>query len=162
MSERVPMTARSHRLLQEELYRLKTFDRQKASQAIATAREHGDLSENAEYDAAKEAQGLLEARIRLVEMRLANAQVVEVSKLSGERVIFGATVLISDVDTSEERTIMIVGEDEADAAKGLISYLSPLARAMIGKNIDDIVRVKLPSGEKEYEIREVRFEDPSV
>lgn len=159
MAERVPMTARSNRLLQEELHRLKTYDRHKASDAIAEARAHGDLSENAEYDAAKEAQGMLEARIRLIESRLSTAQVVEVSKLSGTKVIFGATVEIEDLDSGEGRTIMIVGEDEADAARGLISYISPLARALIGKNVGDIAQVKLPSGQKEYEVREVRFEE---
>src|SRR5690606_36765691 len=98
----------------------------------------GDLSENAEYDAAKEAQGMLEAKIRMIESRLAMAQVVDVSKLTGTKVVFGATVLISDVDTGEEKKIVIVGEDEADAEKGLISFQSPLARALIGKELDDI------------------------
>ena len=160
MTERAPMTARSHRLLQEELFRLKTFERPKASEAIAVARAHGDLSENAEYDAAKEAQGHLEARIRVIESRLSTAQVVEISKLSGTKVVFGATALLSDLESGEERTVTIVGEDEADATKGRISYLSPLARALIGKNVDDIAKVKLPAGEKEYEIREVRFVEP--
>lgn len=157
MSERTPMTSRSHKLLQEELYRLKTFERKKASDAIGEARAHGDLSENAEYDAAKEAQGHLEARIRVLESRLSTAQVVDVSKLSGERVVFGATVELIDCDTGEQRTVSIVGEDEANAERGLVSYLSPLARALIGKNADDVATVRLPSGQKEYEIRAVRF-----
>lgn len=159
MAIRTPMTVRSHRLLQEELARLKRVERPKASKAIEVARAHGDLSENAEYDAAKEAQGMLEARIRDIETKLATAQVVDISKLSGERVVFGATVLISDVDSGDERTVTIVGEDEADAEKGLIYFESPLARALIGKSVDDLVRVKLPSGVKEYEILDVRFVD---
>jgi transcription elongation factor GreA len=155
--EKSPMTSRSHRSLTEELHRLKSIDRKKASDAIAEARAHGDISENAEYEAAKDAQGLLEARIRLLEQRLSTAQVVDISKLSGTRVVFGATVTLSDVDSGDERVVMIVGEDEADADKGLISYVSPLARAIIGKTVDDLVVVKLPAGQKEYEIRVVIF-----
>ena len=148
---------RSHRALTEELKRLKSVERKKASDAIAEARAHGDISENAEYDAAKEAQGLLEARIRLLEQRLATAQIVDVSKLSGDKVVFGATVTLNDVDTGEERKITIVGEDEANAEEGLISYISPLARALIGKSLDDIATVRLPAGQKEYEIAAVEF-----
>lgn len=151
------MTEKGHALLQEELRRLITVERPAASKAIGTAREHGDLSENAEYHAAKEAQGLLEARIRDLENKLAGAQVVDVSKLSGEKVVFGATVTISDAETGEERKVVIVGDEEADADKGRISYQSPVARALIGKSVDDLVRVKLPSGQKEYEILEVEF-----
>ncbi|MCB0324418.1 MAG: transcription elongation factor GreA [Bdellovibrionales bacterium] len=158
MVDRHPMTAHSHRFLQEELARLKSVERPKAAKAIEVARAHGDLSENAEYDAAKEAQGMLEARIRDLEAKLAGAQVVDVSKLSGSRVVFGATVRAADVDTGDERTVTIVGEDEADADKGLISYNSPFARALIGKEVDDIAKVRLPGGEKEYEVLEVRFE----
>ncbi|MCB0345998.1 MAG: transcription elongation factor GreA [Bdellovibrionales bacterium] len=157
MTTRYPMTEKGHALLQEELRRLITVERPAASKAIGTAREHGDLSENAEYHAAKEAQGLLEARIRDLENKLAGAQVVDVSKLSGEKVVFGATVTISDAETGEERKVVIVGDEEADADKGRISYQSPVARALIGKSVDDLVRVKLPSGQKEYEILEVEF-----
>lgn len=153
------MTTRGSRLLQEELGRLKSTGRKEAANALAEARAHGDLSENAEYDAAKEAQGMMEARIRMIESRLSNAQVVDVSKLSGEKVVFGATVVIADVDTGEERTLQIVGEDESDIEKGLISYLSPLARALIGRSESDIAKVRLPQGEKEYEIVGVRFEE---
>lgn len=153
------MTSRSHRALTEELQRLKSVERKKAADAIAEARSHGDLSENAEYDAAKDAQGLLEARIRLLETRLATAQVIDISKLSGTKVVFGATVTLSDCDSGDERTVMIVGEDEADADKGLISYVSPLARALIGKSIDDIATVSLPAGKKEYEIRDLKFSE---
>ena len=159
MVERTPMTTGSHKVLQEELHRLKTVERPKASKAIEVARAHGDLSENAEYDAAKEAQGMLEARIRDLESKLSTAQVVDVSKLSGSKVVFGATVLLSDVDSGDERSITIVGEDEADADRGLVSYNSPLARAVIGKSVDDIAKVRLPSGMKEYEILDVRFEE---
>lgn len=157
MVERNPMTVASHRKLQEELKQLKSVERPKASKAIEIARAHGDLSENAEYDAAKEAQGMLEARIRDIEAKLATAQVVDVSVLSGETVVFGATVNIADADTGKERTVVIVGEDEADADRGWISYKSPLARALIGKKLDDLVTVRLPGGEKEYEIMAVDF-----
>ncbi len=151
------MTQKGHSILQKELRRLITVERPAASKAIGTAREHGDLSENAEYHAAKEAQGMLEARIRDLENKLAGAQVVDISKLSGDKVVFGATVTISDADTGEERKISIVGDEEADADKGRISYQSPIARALIGKSIDDLVKVRLPAGIKEYEILEVEF-----
>jgi transcription elongation factor GreA len=157
--ERTPMTSRSHRALTEELKRLKSVERKKASDAVAEARAHGDISENAEYDAAKEAQGLLEARIRQLEQRLGTAQIIDVSKLSGDKVVFGATVTLHDVDSGEERKVTIVGEDEADAEQGLISYVSPLARALIGKSLDDIATVRLPAGQKEYEIVAVEFID---
>jgi len=157
--EKSPMTLRSHRASTEELHRMKTVERKKAAEALAEARAHGDLSENAEYEAAKDAQGLLEAKVRLLESRLSTAQVVDVSKLSGDKVLFGATVTFEDIDSGESKTVMIVGEDEADADAGLISYVSPLARALIGKSIDDLVQVKLPSGVKEYEIRVVEFKE---
>ena len=154
---RSPMTVGGHRRLQEELQNLKTVERVRLSRAIEEARAHGDLSENAEYHAAKEAQGLLEAKIRDLESRMATAQVIDVSSLSGTKVVFGATVCLCDMDTDEEKRITIVGEDEVDVDKGLISYQSPIARALIGKEIDDCVTVKLPGGKKEYEIREVSF-----
>ena len=157
MTVKTPMTVESHRALQEELARLKSEERPKAVRAIEEARAHGDLSENAEYDAAKNHQGLLEGRIRDIEGKLATAQVVDVSALSGEKVVFGATVRFCDIDTGDERTITIVGEDEANADRGLISFSSPMARAMIGKKAEDFARVRLPAGEKEYEILEVRF-----
>jgi len=134
-----------------------TVDRPAASKAIEIARAHGDLSENAEYDAAKEAQGMLEARIKVLENKVATAQVIDIKTLSGEKVVFGATVELEDVDTGEEKRVTIVGDEEADAAKGLISYASPLARALIGRNLDDIATVKLPAGKKEFEIRGVDF-----
>ncbi len=157
MVEKTPMTVKGHKALQEELMRLKSIERVKASRAIEEARAHGDLSENAEYDAAKQAQGLLEARIRMLEAKLSTAQVVDISTLSGDRVIFGATVEISDVDSGEERLITIVGDEETDTDRGVISFNSPLARALIGKRVDDVVKVRLPGGEKEYEICAVRF-----
>jgi len=157
--DKSPMTLRSHRASTEELHRLKTVERKKAADALAEARAHGDLSENAEYEAAKDAQGLLEAKVRLLESRLSTAQVIDVSKLSGEKVLFGATVTFEDLDLGESKTVMIVGEDEADADAGLISYVSPLARALIGKSVDDSVQVTLPSGVKDYEVRAVEFKE---
>ncbi len=157
MVERHPMTLKSHKLLQEKLHHLKSFERPRIVKAIEEARAHGDLSENAEYDAAKNEQGLLETKINQIELRLSTAQVVDVSKLSGSKVVFGATVLIRDLDSEEEKKIKIVGEDEADANSGLISYKSPLARSLIGKEVYDVINVRLPSGKKEYEIVEVEF-----
>lgn len=152
-----PMTIAGHKALQAELTRLKSGERPKIVQAIEEARAHGDLSENAEYNAAKEAQSLLEGRIQEVEGKLGTAQVVDVSRLSGEKVIFGATVEVLDCDNDEKRVYIIVGDDEARAEKGLISYQSPLARALIGKSVDDFVEVTLPVGKKEYEILSVKF-----
>lgn len=154
------MTIQSHEKLTEELYKLKTHDRHAASKAIEIARAHGDLSENAEYDAAKEAQGMLEARIRLLENKIATAQVIDIAKLSGEKVIFGATVLLEDADTGEEKKITIVGDEESDAANGLISFASPLARSVIGKTVGESAIVNLPAGKKEYEVMEVEFVVP--
>lgn len=158
MSDKAPITTVGHKKLQEELKFLKTTERPRLSKNIELARAHGDLKENAEYHAAKEEQGLSEARIRLIENQLGTAQVIDVEKLSGDRVIFGATVLISDVDSGEEREVMIVGEGESDTEKNRISFSSPLARGLIGKSVDDIATIRLPSGTKEYEILEVRFE----
>jgi len=154
---KTPMTIKSHLYLQSELQRLKAVERPKATKAIEIARAHGDLSENAEYDAAKEAQGMIEAKIRDIEGKLATAQVVDISKLSGTKIIFGATVDISDADTGAEKTVSSVGDDETNIEKGLVSYQSPLARALIGKEEGDLAKVRLPVGEKEYEILKVRF-----
>ncbi len=151
------MTVKGHQRLQEEVRRLKTVDRIQASKAIEIARAHGDLSENAEYDAAKNAQGLLEARIRDLESKLSMAQVVDISALSGSKVVFGATVQIIDLTTDESRRISIVGEEESAVERGLISFKSPLARALIGKAAGDIAQVRLPAGEKDYEIVDVQF-----
>ena len=157
MAEKSPMTVKGHQRLQEEVRRLKTVDRIQASKAIEIARAHGDLSENAEYDAAKNAQGLLEARIRDLESKLSMAQVVDISALSGSKVVFGATVQIIDLTTDESRRISIVGEEESAVEHGLISFKSPLARALIGKQAGDIAQVRLPAGEEEYEIVDVQF-----
>lgn len=154
---RTPMTVEGHRALSDELQRLKGEERVKIVRAIEEARAHGDLSENAEYDAAKNAQGLLEGRIRDLEAKLATAQVIDISSLSGEKVVFGATVSITDIDGSEERVLCIVGEDEANVELGLISFSSPLARALIGKTTGDVAKVRLPAGEREYEILEISF-----
>ena len=157
MSDRTPMTVEGHRALTEELQQLKSVERIKASKAIEEARAHGDLSENAEYDAAKQAQGLLEAKIRDLESQLGTAQVVDVNTLSGDKVMFGATVRLIDLDTDDEKVLTIVGEEEADVDKKKISYKSPLARGLIGKKLDDVVKIKLPAGIKEYEIADVRY-----
>lgn len=152
------MTEAGYRVLQEELARLKGPERKRVSKAIEEARAHGDLSENAEYDAAKNEQGLMEAKIRDLESKLATAEVVDISRLSGKKVVFGATVMLRDLDSDEERLVRIVGEHEANAERGHISYLTPVARALIGKVEEDVVTVRLPSGQREYEIISVRFE----
>lgn len=159
MSERSPMTVKGHQELKVRLDKMKKEDRPAASKAIEIARAHGDLSENAEYHAAKEHQGMLEAKIKILEAKLSIAQVVDISKLSGERVVFGATVEIEDVDTGEPKKIVIVGEEESNIEKGHIAFSSPLAKSLLGKNLDDLVKVRLPGGDKEYEITSVNFEE---
>lgn len=156
MADRVPMTVTGYEKLKEELKHLKTVDRVEASRAIEVARAHGDLRENAEYHAAKERQGFIEGRIQEIESRLAMAEVIDPTKLSGERVVFGATVTLADADSGEEKTLQIVGLDEADLKVGKISITSPIARAVIGKVPGDQVRVAGPKP-KEYEIVEVKF-----
>jgi transcription elongation factor GreA len=153
----VPMTPRGHRLLKEELIRLKGPERTKVVRAIEEARAHGDLSENAEYDAAKEAQTQLELRIREVEDRLARANVIDISRLSGPVITFGATVAVLDGDTGDERVYSIVGEDESDIKSGLLSITSPIARSLVGKREGDVVRAKTPSGVRELEIVSVLY-----
>jgi transcription elongation factor GreA len=149
------MTPVGYRRLQEELQSLKGM-RPEISRAIEEARGHGDLSENADYDAAKEKSGLVEAKIRDVETKLANAEVIDITKLSDfSRVVFGLKVLVEDVDSGDERSFTIVGEDESDAPQGLISLASPLGRALIGKEVGEIVVVQLPGGKREYEIRDI-------
>jgi transcription elongation factor GreA len=155
--EKVPMTAEGWQVLDDELKRLKTAERPAVIAAISEARSHGDLSENAEYHAAKERQGWIEGQIAEIEDRMARAQVIDVSKLSGSQVKFGATVSVIDEDTEEEARYQIVGEHEADVKKGKISIVSPLARAMIGKEMGDVVEVNTPSGGKAYEIRKVEW-----
>lgn len=142
--------------LREELARLKE-ERPKISREIGIAREHGDLKENAEYHAAKERQGLVEARLKEIEDRLARAEVIDPTKLSGDRVRFGATVTLTNLDSEEQSTYQIVGADEADINHGLISISAPLARALIGKSIGDEVVVQLPAGTRRYEIGDIAF-----
>jgi len=151
------MTPRGVQKLREELGRLKE-ERPKISRDIGVAREHGDLSENAEYHAAKERQGLVEARIKDIEDKLGRAEVIDPAKLSGDRVIFGATVDLSNVDSGEELTYQIVGAEEANIDQGSISISAPLARALIGKQVGDEVRIKLPAGERCYEIIDIKFQ----
>ncbi|MBV9994986.1 MAG: transcription elongation factor GreA [Caulobacteraceae bacterium] len=155
--EKVPMTAEGFHALDEELKRLKTQERPSAIAAIAEARSHGDLSENAEYHAAKERQGWIEGRIAEIEDRMARAQIIDVSKLSGDQVKFGATVSVVDEDTEEKARYQIVGEHEADVRSGKISVASPIARAMIGKEIGDVVEVNTPGGVKAYEILNIEW-----
>ena len=155
--EKVPMTAGGHRLLQEELQRRQSEDRPAIIQAIAEARAHGDLSENAEYHAAKEQQSLNEGRISELEDLLSRSEVIDISKLSGDTVKFGATVELADEDTDEESTSQIVGDQEADVKEGKISISSPIARALIGKSEGDSVEVAAPGGARSYEILTVKF-----
>jgi transcription elongation factor GreA len=154
--ERVPMTPRGAAKAREELARLKA-ERPKISRDIGTARDHGDISENAEYHAAKERQGMVEAQIKDLEDKLARSEVIDPARLSGTRIRFGATVSLSNVDTSETVTYQIVGADEANIDEGTISISAPLARALIGKEIGDEVTVALPAGKRTYEVIEVEF-----
>ena len=154
---KVPMTAAGEAALREELERLKKVDRPRIVAAIAEAREHGDLKENAEYHAAREQQSFAEGRIMEIEGKLSNAQVIDVTAIAKTgKVIFGTTVNLINVDTDEEVTYKIVGEDEADVKNNLISVGSPIARALIGKEEGDVVVVKAPGGDIEYEIDEVQ------
>ena len=155
---KVPLTTHGAALLTEELRRLKVVDRPNVVAAIAEARSHGDLSENAEYDAAKERQGFIEGRIREVEGKLSNAQIIDPALLSVDgRCVFGATVELEDQDSGDKVTYQIVGEDEADIKDGKISINSPIARALIGKYAGDVAVVMAPGGEREYEILDVRY-----
>ncbi len=151
------MTAEGYQALQEEIRHLKTVERERIIKAIAEARAHGDLSENAEYHAAKEQQAWNEARVAELEDKLSRAEVIDVSKLSGDKVQFGATVTLIDEDTEKEVTYQIVGDLEADVSKGRISLSSPIARALIGKSEGDIVEVNTPGGGKSYEIVKVEY-----
>ena len=156
MDQKIPMTPRGYARLKEELSALKA-ERPRISKLIEEARGHGDLSENADYDAAKEKQGLCEARIRELEAKIALANVIDPSKLSGDKVVFGATVTLSDTSNSEEVTYTIVGEDEADIKAGRIAITAPVARALIGKEVGDTARVKTPGGSRELEVVAIRF-----
>jgi len=156
---KVPLTVAGAEKLREELHRLKTIERPSVIAAIAEARSHGDLSENAEYDAAKERQGFVEGRIQEVEGKLSNAQIIDPKMLDADgRCVFGATVELEDQDTSAVVTYQIVGEDEADIKQGKISVSSPMARALIGKYAGDVAQVQAPGGLREYEVIDVRYE----
>ncbi len=156
---KIPLTVTGAEKLREELHRLKTVDRPSVVAAIAEARSHGDLSENAEYDAAKERQGFIEGRIAEVEGKLSNAQIIDPALLDADgRCVFGATVEMEDQDSGDSVTYQIVGEDEADIKNGKISVNSPVARALIGKYAGDIAQVQAPGGIREYEIIDVRYE----
>lgn len=156
---KVPLTVRGADKLRTELQRLKTVDRPRVIEAIAEARAHGDLKENAEYHAAREQQSFIEGRIKEIDGKLSNAQIIDLTTVdAGGKVIFGATVELMDEDTEEEITYQIVGEDEADIKAGLISVNSPIARALIGKMEGDLVQVQVPSGAKNFEIIAVRYE----
>jgi transcription elongation factor GreA len=156
--EKVPMTAAGHQALESELKRLVAVERPRIIELIAEARGHGDLSENAEYHAAKEAHGLNEGRILEIEDKLSRAEVIDVSKLIGSKTIkFGATVTLVDEDTEEKKTYQIVGDVEADVKGGRISISSPIARALIGKSVGDTVEVAAPGGARSYEITRVKY-----
>lgn len=154
---KIPMTKKGHRQLKEELDRLKKVERPKVVDEIEVARAHGDLSENAEYHAAKERQGFIEGRIQELQGKISNAEIIDPSSMSGDRVVFGATVTIYDFDDDCEKTYQIVGDDEADIKENKISYSSPIARAMIGKRVGEELVIKTPGGNREIEIVEVEF-----
>ena len=153
-----PMTKEGESLLRDELKRLKNEDRPRIIDAIATAREFGDLKENAEYHAAKEQQGLAEARIKDIEAKLSNSQIIDILKIeASDKVIFGTTLTVRNSDSGQSAQYKIVGEDEADTNLGKISYAAPLAKQMIGKFEGDIIKVETPSGSTEYEIQKVEY-----
>jgi len=156
---RVPMTYQGHQRLLEEIKRLKSVERPKLVREIEEARDHGDISENAEFHAAKERQSLLDVQIREIEDKLARAQVIEVSKLSGDKVVFGATVTLADGDTGDKVVYQIVGDHEAEPKNGKISISSPVARALIGKCEGDEVQVRTPTGVRTFEILGLDFID---
>ena len=156
MSDRAPMTRPGYEKLQAELKKLKSEERPEIVKEIEIARAHGDLSENAEYHAAKDRQGHIEARIRLVEDKLARAQIIEPTGEAPKDVRFGVTVVLLDVESGDEVSYTIVGEEESDASSGLISVTSPIGRALLGKAVDAAVTVRVPKGTREFEVREIR------
>ena len=156
MVDKVPMTPRGYESLKAELHNLKTVERPVNVKDIEEAIAHGDLSENAEYHAAKEKQGHIAARMAQLDDKIARAQVIDVSEINTDRVRFGTTVLLSDSETGEEISYTIVGEDESDASQGLISVTSPVARALINKEVDDEVSVRVPKGTRVFEVLEIR------
>jgi transcription elongation factor GreA len=154
----VPMTPAGHKRLKLELDNLKSVERPKIIKDIATAREHGDLKENAEYHAAKERQGFIEGRIALIEDALARAEVIESSRVAGDKIAFGATVKLTNTNTGDEVTYQLVGPMEADIDKGRISISSPIGKAMMGREVGDEVKVQTPNGARVYEVLELSFE----
>ncbi len=158
MADRIPMTPSGYVKLEAELKQLKTVERRKISSEIEVARAHGDISENAEFHAAKEKQSHIEGRIRIVEDKLARAQVIETGGNPPETVRFGVTVELSDDDSGEEVQYTITGEDESDVSVGLISVTSPVARALLGKRVADEVKVRVPKGDRSFEVLEIRFD----
>jgi transcription elongation factor GreA len=158
MADRIPMTPSGYARLEEELKQLKTVDRRRISQEIEVARSHGDISENAEFHAAKEKQSHIEGRIRIVEDKLARAQVIETGGNPPDSVRFGVTVVLADDGTGEEVQYTITGEDESDVSAGLISVTSPVARALLGKRVGDDVTVRVPKGNRSFEVLEIRFD----
>ncbi len=158
----IPMTKAGADAIKRELKRLKSVERPRIVQEISVARDHGDLSENAEYHAAKDKQSHLEGRIAMLEDRLARAEIIDVARLSGARVVFGATVKLADGDSGAQTQYTIVGETEADLKKGRISITSPIARGLIGREVGDEVKIRAPGGEREYEILEVLFQEYAV
>ncbi len=160
MTQRFPMTPAGLANLRAELKHIREVDRPENVRDIEEARAHGDLSENAEYHAAKERQGMLDARMKELEAKISLAEVIDPNSLSGDRVVFGATVTLMDLDSEDESVYTIVGDDEADAKHGRISISSPLARALIGREVGDEIRFKAPGGMREYELSDVVFGDP--
>lgn len=158
MSGSVPMTIAGKQKLEAELKHLKSVERPRVIEAIATARAHGDLSENAEYDAAKNNQAFIEGRIKEIDDKLARAQVVDTSLIRTDRIVFGAIIEVLDTTSEEKKTFRIVGTDESDVKAGLLSIESPVARQLLNKTAGDVVTVKVPKGDKEYEILSVRYE----
>ena len=158
----IPMTKAGAEAIKRELKHLKSVERPKNVQDISTARDHGDLRENAEYHAAKEKQSHIEGRIQMLEDRLARAEIIDVTRLSGDRIVFGATVTLEDVDSSNKVRYVVVGETEADLKKGRISITSPIARGLVGREVGDEVKIRTPGGERTYEVLKVEFLEYAV
>jgi transcription elongation factor GreA len=159
MPEKIPMTKKGYNKLVDELDNLRKVERPRNIQDIAEARSHGDLSENAEYHAAKERQGHIEGRIQEIQGKMALAEVIDTSRLSNEKVVFGATVVLIDQDSEEEKRYTLVGTDESDLKEGKISVISPVGKALIGHRAGEIVTVRIPAGTVDYEITEIFFEE---
>ena len=159
MAEKIPMTKKGFVKLQEELERLRKVDRPQNIRDIEEARGHGDLSENAEYHAAKERQGFIEGRMQELQGKLAHSQVIDTSKLSNEKVVFGATVVLLDQDSEEEKKYTLVGTDEADLKEGKISVISPVGKALISHRVGDVVSIRVPAGTVDYEVLDISFEE---